>query len=112
MQVPPNQKAPPLGLIMSGMTQNAQNHGDLQNLHRNLPPCMKMKNEWLVVRVLCPIIIIFAHMASFRWWSDQDQTVAHFRDHLKSTIVYNWTLFEKQVANPNTPVSHHIREWF
>lgn len=55
MQVPPNQKAPPLGLIMSGMTQNAQNHGDLQNLHRILPPCMKIKNEWLVVRVLCPL---------------------------------------------------------
>ena len=94
MQVPPNQKAPPLGLIMSGMTQNAQNHGDLRNLRCNLPPCMKIKKQVASHKSALPYHYL-AHMASSRWWSDQDQTVAHSKDQLKSIIIYNWTLFEE-----------------
>ena len=36
-----------------------------------------------------------AHMASSGCWSNQGQTLTHFRDHLKSTVKCNWTPLEK-----------------
>ena len=39
------------------------------------------------------------HVAKFGWLSNQDQTLAHFRDHLISTVTCNWTSFEERVTN-------------
>jgi hypothetical protein len=69
------------------------------------------KNKWLVIRVLCPIIILHTWLVlvggptkTKLWLIPIDQS--------KLIIIYSWTLFEKCVANRNGPESHHIREWF
>ena len=61
-------------------------------------PIDKHTNKKLIARVLCPNIIL-AHVANFGWLPDQDQILAHFRDHLISTVTCNWTLFEERVIN-------------
>ena len=39
------------------------------------------------------------HVTNSSQLSDQDQTLAHFRDRFKSTLTYNWTPLEEQVTN-------------
>lgn len=38
-------------------------------------------------------------MATYGWWSDQGQILAHFTDHLKSMVTCNWTPVEEGVTN-------------
>jgi hypothetical protein len=34
-----------------------------------------------------------AHMANYGWWPTKTKHLAHFRNHLKSTITYNLNIY-------------------
>jgi hypothetical protein len=71
------------------------------------------KTPWQMIKqVASPKIALpynyHAHMASSGWWPDQGQTLTHFEDHLKSTVICQWTPLQERHTNINTSEPHHI----
>ena len=61
------------------------------SIQKQLWPSLENKyNQEASYKSVLPIISP-AHVVNLNWLSNQDQTLAHFRDHIRSTLTYNWS---------------------
>ena len=62
----------------------------------------RFKKQWASCKSVLDILITILHMANSGWLSNEDQTLAHFRDHFTSTIIYEtWVHLKNELLKPH-----------